>query len=549
MKIRKFYAGVILLILLVFLSNSSHLSVLAGQQAQLYANYILVENIEGMGFLEGEVIGMPSVDEEGVTGLLRVHNKTGWWVGLTVSEHYTKVKSVDIADMLPCPTAQLIPPNSYRDFSSQFNLEDDFVTFVFDNKNWATPANMWEAFIDGMPQSNAFSKDAVAKTIIDIVTLQCLEAPQLVKGDLKTAIKNEYMQKKIIEILKKNLSIELSDKTLVSAIGGFVKIWKVKDLLSRIRESGQVFVAYKLNHDTAPSVTFRGLRIGNRNISEQVKAPCVYYIPHDEKSVIDKIKGFIPFLKEVEKIQNYKEKPCSQSDSISRSQSLSVAAPLIEGWKTYRNQELGFEFQYSPELGEVNDIGEGSYRTHLFTFSSNKNWDRKNYIVVEVYTEQSVDEEEKRIEEAQKDPNFVPEPLFPLFPGVDIGLAKRLLGDKQSNYDCSKDLAPSDKIPPEFRPSCTIVNIGGIKVIKVIHRPPGPNADYLELSYFFLRNNAGVNFSMNSSVNVDYKSNQEEQNKKWNELNSMLRGNNPETNLKKDLDMFEKIVSTVKFDK
>lgn len=540
MKIRKFCTGITLFILLIFLSNPFHLSIFASQQAQLYANYILVENVEGMGFLEGEVVGMPLVDDNGVTGLLRVHNKTGWWVGLTVNEHNTKVKSVDIADALQCPTAQLIPPNGYRDFSSHFSLEDDFVTFVFDNKNWATLANMWEAFIDGMPQSSAFSKDAVAKAIIDIITLQCLEAPQLVKGDLKTAIKNEYMQKKIVEILKKNLSIELSEKTLTSAIGGFVKVWKIKDLLSRIRESGQVFVAYKLSHDTAPSVTFKGLRIGKRNISEQTKSSCVYYIPYDEKNVVDKIKGFIPFLKEVEKIQNYKEKQCGQSDSISRNQNLSVPASLVEGWKTYKNQELGFEFQYPPELGELKEFPKEDFTLgHLAFITKDDPNPNNSPIKVYVYTKETVE-------------GWSPEGHYEGKSIVHPFSMSELLLSKPVGYDCL-DAFNEEMIKYGYKDDggnrCRIAEVNGQKVFKVAERVIVSSGVIYE--YLFVKNNIWYDFEFYDSIQPMVKDapqmNLEEYAEKEKaRLDGFVMGNLG-IPLDRNYEFFEKIISTVQF--
>src|SRR3990170_1872204 len=112
--------------------------ILSQQPAQLVANYIAVEEIEGSGILRGEVVGKPTVDDKVVTGTIRVHNKTKHWIGLSIVNHNANITPQEDFKNIYSKGWGIIPPDNYLDYTVNFYLEDDFVTFVFDNRH--TPA-------------------------------------------------------------------------------------------------------------------------------------------------------------------------------------------------------------------------------------------------------------------------------------------------------------------------------------------------------------------------------------------------------------------------
>lgn len=234
-------------------------------------------------------------------------------------------------------------------------------------------------------------------------------------------------------------------------------------------------------------------------------------------------------------------------------------AKTIEGWKTYKNQELDFEFQYPPDAGEIADrtsekyvlSSDITYLTHLLKFSYWQDKDQKvvnqpkffvkSDLIISTYTDDSwnqyIKERDEKIERGEWGLDESGSGIHQF--SLDV---KELLTSQSEGYNCAKHFGG---IVNNY---CKIVTVNNVKAFKYVYQFPLSTFSS-ELTYLFYKNNTWFEFILFTSYMEELTKDAsiEEQNKREEMMEDTLTGGNSDLNLKKDVELFEKIVSTVKF--
>ncbi|MBI4050438.1 MAG: hypothetical protein HY396_00460 [Candidatus Doudnabacteria bacterium] len=201
------------------------------------------------------------------------------------------------------------------------------------------------------------------------------------------------------------------------------------------------------------------------------------------------------------------------------------------GWKTYRNDEYGFEIKY-PGKGEVGDGFKNAYWIK-FRIADNTS--------IDIFTDKSVNEWEAEIEQAIEENLPVGDSaMFPYSLAV-----KDLLKTRVAGYNCTADFGIY--LNKEYRnESCEIVEINDIPAFKIIAAGPHP-AEYSEYKYIFYENGRWYDISKSfARYNFDES---EEPIYTIAQLNAILQGKTFNPEIKAEVDLFQKILSSFRFTK
>jgi len=207
-----------------------------------------------------------------------------------------------------------------------------------------------------------------------------------------------------------------------------------------------------------------------------------------------------------------------------------------ENWKTYQNSSLKFTFKYPNQLGQLNDKGENAYILNTFEFSGEAQ--SVNKISIDTFTDKSVNDWQAAIQnylnnnEPIGDPATLPYPLS----------VKNLLTSKAVGYDCTADFG--EYLSKQNNESCQIVSINGTKVFKIVATGPF-QSEVSELKYLFYVN--GTWFDFSKRFWVYSKDDPNKQLYTFEQLNSILQGKTSNATIQAEVDTFNKIISTLKF--
>lgn len=129
-------------------------------------------------------------------------------------------------------------------------------------------------------------------------------------------------------------------------------LWSVKKLADQIASTFWLGGVYVQNGFLTPAVTFRGLRIGGRNLSGQFSPPCVYYVAPEE-TFWDHLKNTLSGLFHKNQQQNSQQVPCNNKTAKSTllpTPTLTPSQQSSGGWQTYSSPILGIQFQYPSDF-------------------------------------------------------------------------------------------------------------------------------------------------------------------------------------------------------
>ncbi|OGG09552.1 hypothetical protein A2781_07220 [Candidatus Gottesmanbacteria bacterium RIFCSPHIGHO2_01_FULL_42_27] len=280
----------------------------SAKKAQYVANYIKVDHTHEQGFIFGAVVGTPEVSDRGVKAVIRIYNATDAWLGLHEVDHHAAVKPV-------VQTWGLIPPKSYKNYTAEFYLEDDFVSFIFDN--WKTGGvtyfdHVFRTFGPGIiidalemvmsvPEVQGLDADKGWKLFWDIINKIIIDA-------LNDPADRKNIRRKLVQIIQDN-NIPLSVPTQNALQGNinkflddklhFAKVEKrgfgkvlgrlmnaadgIKRAFFQYKTAVTMYKSYVMDGLNPTQVTFTAERLGNREADKNTPPPCQAHIEEDAK--------------------------------------------------------------------------------------------------------------------------------------------------------------------------------------------------------------------------------------------------------------------------
>ena len=281
----------------------------SAKKAQYVANYIKVDHNHEQGYLFGAVVGTPEVSKNGVKAHLRIYNRTDVWLGVNEIAHHAKVTPF-------VQTFGLIPPKSHKNYTVEFELEDDFVSFIYNNGTTASATYLDHLFrtfgkgifIDALemlisiPELQTIDLNKgwpLAKDILEIAVVKVLNNPEKrkdIRQDLINIFKKNNvplsvpsqnaLQGNINKFLDDKLHIEKAVKkrgfgSFLSSALGIAE--GVKRAGIQIGTSFAMYRSYMLDGFNPSEVKFTAERLGNRNSNTNTPPPCQAHIEEEAK--------------------------------------------------------------------------------------------------------------------------------------------------------------------------------------------------------------------------------------------------------------------------
>ncbi|MFZ2522748.1 MAG: hypothetical protein WAX44_02800 [Minisyncoccia bacterium] len=202
---------------------------------------------------------------------------------------------------------------------------------------------------------------------------------------------------------------------------------------------------------------------------------------------------------------------------------------------TYKNSTLNFSFDYPSNLGIIVNNGESESILNINFSKDSKTPTGLHRTTIITFNDKMIEDGNKSIQTDMDN-------------GVDVGEArplswslatKDLLISKGVGYDCISDFKYLQKANNE---TCEIVDINGIRAFKIISWG-GFASETSVLKYRFYVN--GTWFEFTKSFNDSDKNHRSAYGPGV--LNSILQGKTSNDAIKKEVDDFNKIISTLKF--
>ncbi len=202
---------------------------------------------------------------------------------------------------------------------------------------------------------------------------------------------------------------------------------------------------------------------------------------------------------------------------------------------TYKNTALNFSFDYPSNLGIVVNSGESESVLNINFSKDSKTPTGLYRTTIITFNDKMVEDGNKVIQTDMDN-------------GVDVGEArplswslatKDLLISKEVGYDCISNFKYLQKANNEV---CEIIDINGIKAFKIVSWG-GSQSETSVLKYRFYVN--GTWFEFTKSFNDSDKNHRSVYGPGV--LNSILQGKTSNNAIKKEVDDFNKIISTLKF--